>query len=182
MPDFQFTADWFTAHIPKWEKHLLHLAGTPCRCLEIGTYEGRSACWIIENLLGHSNSWLICVDPIGGDVKQRWHRNIACCKNDSTRVIFQNVEASKFFGLAIAKFDFIYIDGDHHGSSVITDACNSWKLLKSGGILIFDDYLWTDAKYQPHELPGPAIDYFMSLYAGKFDLLDKGYQVILRKR
>ena len=40
------------------------------------------------------------------------------------------------------KFDIIYIDGSHYYLDVINDFKNSLKILKKGGLLIFDDFLW----------------------------------------
>ena len=39
-------------------------------------------------------------------------------------------------------FDVIYIDGYHKAAQVFKDFKNSWKILKKGGIMIFDDYIW----------------------------------------
>ena len=36
----------------------------------------------------------------------------------------------------------IYIDACHDSQYVMTDAMLSWKVLKVGGYLIFDDYGW----------------------------------------
>ena len=40
------------------------------------------------------------------------------------------------------KFDVIYVDGSHFADDVLTDGINAWRLLKQGGIMIFDDLLW----------------------------------------
>ncbi|TXH11575.1 MAG: class I SAM-dependent methyltransferase [Hyphomicrobiaceae bacterium] len=181
MSDFHFTSDWFTTHIPRWEKHLLHLAGRPIHCLEIGTYEGRSACWIAQNLLTHPESSLLCLDPLPWSaIVDRWHENLRQVKCAGEVRLTRASSLEVLPGHKYA-YDFIYVDGDHHGSSVIRDGINAWKLLRSGGIMIFDDYLWSDPKYQAHELPGPAIDYFLSLYQGKFTLLFSGWQIGIRK-
>jgi len=39
-------------------------------------------------------------------------------------------------------FDIIYIDGNHEPEYVLEDAVHSFRKLKKGGILIFDDYGW----------------------------------------
>jgi len=38
------------------------------------------------------------------------------------------------------QFDIIYIDGSHATLDVLLDAVLCWRLLPSGGLLIFDDY------------------------------------------
>lgn len=48
------------------------------------------------------------------------------------------------------KFDFIYVDGLHLSQDVLYDALLSFDLLKVGGILIFDDYLWFDPQHCSH--------------------------------
>jgi predicted O-methyltransferase YrrM len=42
------------------------------------------------------------------------------------------------------QFDFIYIDGNHCCDNVLADAVMSWTMLKPGGIMLFDDYLYED--------------------------------------
>lgn len=46
-----FTADWFTSYGADWLRLLGHLRSGPARGLEIGSYEGRSAVWLMDNLL-----------------------------------------------------------------------------------------------------------------------------------
>ena len=42
-----------------------------------------------------------------------------------------------------APFDLIYIDGSHTAADVLTDAVLAFQLLRVGGVMIFDDYLWS---------------------------------------
>ena len=58
----KFTADGFSSHIPNWERWLRPLAGQPTQVLEIGSYEGRSAVWLLQEILTHPESRLTCVD------------------------------------------------------------------------------------------------------------------------
>jgi len=39
-------------------------------------------------------------------------------------------------------FDYISIDGSHEAADVLSDAVLSWPLLKTGGLICFDDYEW----------------------------------------
>ena len=56
-------------------------------------------------------------------------------------------------------YDFIYIDGDHTASQTAKDGLNALPLLKSGGIIAFDDYTWTSGKGSYYD-PRPGIDSF----------------------
>ena len=56
----------------------------------------------------------------------------------------------------------------------------SFRLLKPGGILIFDDYLWRNYP-QPQLNPALGIDSFLAGFAGRYQLLHKDYQVAIEK-
>jgi predicted O-methyltransferase YrrM len=62
-----------------------------------------------------------------------------------------------------------------------TDAVLSWPLLKVGGLMIFDDYLWNTDK-PAGERPQMAIDQFLQERQQKHVLLHQEYQVIVQKR
>jgi hypothetical protein len=53
-------------------------------------------------------------------------------------------------------------------------------LLKQGGFLIFDDYLWGDPRDALHR-PKIAIDSFVNIYAEELSLFHIGNQLTLRK-
>ena len=49
--------------------------------------------------------------------------------------------SSNFFNNNKENFEIIYIDGSHKADNVFYDAMESFKILKKGGILLFDDFL-----------------------------------------
>ena len=51
---------------------------------------------------------------------------------------------------------------------------------REGSILIFDDYLW-DREKPAHERPEMAVDLFLEMLDGRYELLLKGYQVAVRR-
>jgi hypothetical protein len=61
---------------------------------------------------------------------------------------------------------------------VLRDAVQSWDLLKVGGIMIFDDYGYET----PIEKPKDAIDPFLAIFSNCIEVLEKGWQVLLRKK
>lgn len=78
------------------------------------------------------------------------------------------------------RYDIVYIDGNHRSLNVLMDAMFSWRYLKTGGMLIFDDYEWQPQK-RPEETPKMAIDIFLKNPQSQITLLHKGYQVIVQK-
>jgi predicted O-methyltransferase YrrM len=74
-------------------------------------------------------------------------------------------------------FDIIYIDGNHEPEYVLEDAVLSFRKLKVGGILIFDDYGWGGP-----DLTKKGIDGFLSGYHKRITFLgEKITQVFVRK-
>lgn len=60
---YKFTTDWFIENLPTWEQYLIHLANQPeINVLEIGSWEGMSACWLLDNILTHESSRITCID------------------------------------------------------------------------------------------------------------------------
>jgi predicted O-methyltransferase YrrM len=78
-------------------------------------------------------------------------------------------------------FDFIYVDADHTTVGVLLDAELSWPLLKSGGILAFDDYTWNHESGDPRLAPQVGIDLFLHRHEGEYQLLTKNTQVWIKK-
>jgi predicted O-methyltransferase YrrM len=179
---FKFNDDYFAHKIPNLElcKSIL---GPVEHAIEIGSHEGRSACWIMENMLT-STGQLCCIDPFNSlPTKALFEQNIAHAAASGKR--YETIVDYSYVGLArlIAQrrqFDFIYIDGAHHNCEVITDAVMSWKLLRDGGIMVFDDYFpLTDGMIPPS--PKAAIDSFQDLFSKDFELLFANTQVGVRK-
>jgi predicted O-methyltransferase YrrM len=58
-----YAADYFSQHIPLSARLLACYRVRPrLRFLEVGSYEGRSAVWLLSNILTHPTSRLYCVD------------------------------------------------------------------------------------------------------------------------
>ena len=77
-------------------------------------------------------------------------------------------------------FDIILIDSSHDSRDVIIDALFSWKLLKTNGILIFDDYIWNKMP-NAWECPKLAIDKFINLFKDNLKILNTSTQIIIQK-
>jgi Methyltransferase domain len=74
---YDFTGDWFSWNIPVWEKVLSPYKGKAgVRYLEIGAYEGRSAVWMLENVLTNPTASLTAIDIFDGSYERRYHENI----------------------------------------------------------------------------------------------------------
>ena len=199
---YEFTNSWFTGGAKGvWDSLIPKI--NPTRILEIGSFEGASACYLIEKL-AHSNGLEIhCVDTWEGGidnegvnmsaVEKRFHLNIGRAvvkvKNPVNVVLhksFSDVALSKL--IAEGKrgyFDFIYIDGSHQAPDVLCDALLAFRLLRNNGVMAFDDYLWQEqlsSGVDPIRCPKPAIDAFTNIYCRKIRIIPAPlYQLYIQK-
>jgi hypothetical protein len=182
--------NWFAGQQYNFENYLAHFSGKPdLRFLQIGAYTGDASVWLCENVLTEPTSILIDVDTWAGSDEQE-HKTIDFDKVFAyykeriakyQKVVSLKMTSDKYFtGEIAAKFDFIYVDGDHTAAQVERDALNAWKLLKTDGILAFDDYGWGSDMLE-HLTPRPAIDKFLAVHDGQYELITKDYQVWIRK-
>jgi predicted O-methyltransferase YrrM len=187
---YEFTNDWFVGNIPVWDMLIPQFA--PTKFLEIGSYEGRSTCHLIEKFGVKTPIEFHCVDTWEGgvehvratmsDVERRFDHNIAIARSKATHPVHL-VKHKKYSNLALAEliaagrsgaFDVIYIDGSHQAPDVLSDCVLSFQLLRNGGLMIFDDYLWSMeamGKQDGYNMPKPAIDAFLNIYQRKMQVV-----------
>ena len=147
--DYKFTEDWFSENNPEkvvrqFDGFLSEFKDKPSTFLEIGSFEGMSTIWMLENILTNKESKLFCIDAWAewtGDAFVRFVENInKTGLKDKVRIVKgDSSEELRIFPKEY--FDFIYVDGDHDEKAVIKDAIGSFRVLKKGGIIAFDDYL-----------------------------------------
>lgn len=203
---YKFTANWFGSEEQIEDlKSVLPNSSSELYMLEIGSYEGRSTVWFLENLLLNEKSTITCVDPwldYSQDKKSldSYNSPEADWKFGTNKIVetfLFNIESSGFRnkvsverGLSTEilpklllnsnKYDIIFIDGNHVAPFVLMDAVLSWSLLKNGGILIFDDYLWMPDLYKTLS-PKLAIDSFVEVFEDYIDVILDKYRKVLKK-
>ena len=83
--------------------------------------------------------------------------------------------------LSDMRFDFIYVDGSHMCLDTYVDLVLAWKLLRVGGVMGIDDYLYNSNKENLFESPYEAVNHFMKKYEGTYEVISKKYRVFLKK-
>ena len=167
-------------------------AGRSVRCLQIGVYTGDASLWLWDNLLRNSNALLVDVDTWQGsdepDPQATDWRAVEALYDartlgarESGKIVKYKGSSDSFFKGNDQSFDFIYIDGDHSAHQVLKDAVAGYECLNPGGVIAFDDYLWTSSLGPLHQ-PAMAVDAFRAIYADRVDMLHQGYQCWFRKR
>jgi predicted O-methyltransferase YrrM len=188
--DYIFTTDWFSGNIPVWNIVFESYKNKPnLKVLEVGSFQGRSTVWLLENVLTHATSEITCVDTFEGSVEHNddLKKNLLDIFKHNVTKFADKVTVLKGPSQEVLRalqkeeeYDFIYIDGDHHAHSVLADAVLAFPLLKKGGIMIFDDYGWQVMEHD-WQRPKLAIDAFVQVLHNKIHVIHVGYQVVIRK-
>lgn len=205
---YRFTNNWFSS-VAKSTWDLLIPQIKPQRLLEVGSFEGASACYLVDHLASAAPIELHCVDTWAGGVEHqadgqaradmesveaRFRHNVAAAVGRAAHPV--DLKVHKGYSDAVlarllaegrrGHFDFVYIDGSHQAPDVLADAVLGFRLLRVGGLMAFDDYLWSeDLPYgkDPLRCPKPAVDAFVNLNFRKLRVvqLPANYQLYVQK-
>lgn len=175
--DADFTQDW-NSEFRKNTK------GIKCDfALEIGCFEGMTSRYICDNMLNPGGR-MICIDPLTDEYLPGHEDNNLFVgqydrfmRNTRTYPIELIREKSNLVWNKIKdyRFDFIYVDGDHTEQAVYEDGVMAFTLCKQHGYILFDDY----DGYRDETKRG--IEKVLTQFAGKFEVVQKGYQIMIKK-
>jgi len=201
IPDFDtnrfFTSDWFSNGLVNFEFVKKHMERPLDSILEIGSHEGRSTCWMLENMLSDTGT-ITCIDPFGNTPMDAYKRDQLPDQLIIRDIFLHNTNLAKkptqvvepmavmsYHGLAQLivdqrQFDLVYVDGSHCSDVVLADAVMAFGLLKSDGYMIFDDYLWNQS---PDVLDHPkmSIDAFVNMFQKHIRIGMINYQYVIQK-
>jgi predicted O-methyltransferase YrrM len=189
----EFTHQWFDNNIPTWTRKLAAFKASHPQpdILEIGSYEGRSTLFLLTHFpasrLTVIDAWSRAWEhqdlaPQLSDAELRFDGNVAGYETRITKLIGRSAEQlGKLTSAGPAQFDLIYVDGSHYANDVMVDAALSWALLRPGGMLIFDDYIWLDYHHDAKKSSCRAINLFLRLIEGEYRIEHVAHQVIITK-
>lgn len=198
----EFSKDWFSRSIPAWQAILGTLAAkkSALRILEIGVFEGRSTCWLLEHFCKSADSAIVAIDTFQGGTEHRnmelgglrgrFESNISSVGSLAQVEIKEGRSFSELCALVAQKdtlpFDFISVDGSHQAVDVLADAVLAFRLLRNGGVMAFDDYLWAPVSRgmeNPLVTPKAAVDAFTTIHAQQMRIIPNLplYQLYIQK-
>ena len=188
--EYEFTNKWFSPLVEAvW--NCVVPAHMPAKFLEIGSFEGRSACWIINKFAKVRDIEICCIDSWQGAndnahmevdfnaTKARFDKNTGIAlKSNPFKIDFKvhqgdsTTELMKLFLEGKENyFDFIYVDAGHKAEECLSDMVLSWKLLKKGGVMCIDDYIFA-LRHRPRwDVPKTAVDAFVNIHMDDCELI-----------
>jgi hypothetical protein len=193
--------NWFAkSAIDNFATYLIQDKGLPnLRYLQLGAFTGDASAWLMDNILTDDTSYLTDVDTWEGsdedehksmdfdDVMNTYlnrlgdYEKYSRCYNyrtTTTNFLLSRLAEQREH---LVEYDFIYIDADHTTVGVLLDAELSWPLLKSGGIMAFDDLTW-GADLPPSQSPKAGILLFAERHRDEFDLVVANTQYWIKKK
>lgn len=191
----EFTTDW-THTLKEAEPFLIDLMPEPYKVLEVGAFEGRSVIhwatrWpkaqidVIDNWRGghdHDDTydWKA--------IKRRYIKNVKAYGEqirtfcaDSPSMLMAMTENHKRG--STDPYDFVYIDASHLAADVCLDALIACKLVRVGGIMLFDDFEWTGDEKNMKDLrlqPKLGIASWSRLVRG-WEIIYQGYGIMFQR-
>ncbi len=191
---YVFTHDYFAAKLDDWRGWFRdQITAAPLAALEIGSWQGASAAWLLDAVIGPRGGRLTCIDTFAGSSE---HASAAGAALPGLQAAFdaniartgRAAQVRKLVGasqqvlprLAGERFDFIFIDGAHEAKYVIQDAVLCWGLLPVGGFMLFDDVEFRFAD-RPAQDTRHAIAAFCRLFAEDIAVLAEGRELLLRR-
>lgn len=203
----EFTNNWFAQNAKDlWDR--LFQTEKPKKILEIGSYEGASVCHLIKTLGNEYPLEIHCIDTWEGgiehkkgglvesnmsEVEARFLNNTRIAIGEAAHPIelvlhkgYSDAQLAKLLADGKAEhFDFVYVDGSHQAPDVLIDAVLSFKLLRVGGVLGFDDYLWSEPLpygHDPIRCPKIAVDSFVNIYCRKLHVMPGGRRQLYTRK
>jgi predicted O-methyltransferase YrrM len=185
--------DWFTTKISILIYYLNNYKfDYEINALEIGSFEGRSSVFFVNYF---ENINITCVDTWKkseeeADKKMQElidFRLVEKNFDNNTKLYRDKIKKYKgtskefFTNINPKNLDFIFIDGSHDYEDVIHDATASFKSLKEGGFILFDDLNWfyyEDIKKNPSY----AINKFLETFKNQIEIIFASDQLLIKKK
>ena len=203
---YKFTTDWFEFVREGWDGlfnwYVNEEKQTINSVLEIGCFEGRATTYLCDKWLSKGTTYHV-VDTFGGSEAENGHQDFIKQINDGDDFIFNNFKhnVSHFPDINFRierensqhilpileregnKYDLIYVDASHQSDDTFVDSYWAHKMLNGGGMIIFDDYEWSEpGKDKPIQSPKFGIQSFLTLYQEDYALVASGYQIAVMKK
>jgi predicted O-methyltransferase YrrM len=183
---YRLADNWFPVINPDTFKE------RPINYLEIGTFCGGNLISVADSYAHHKDSKLYCIDPWEnyGDYNEYQESdrqknnyefflsNVNKTKHRNKINIKRGYSNNEILNLPDDYFDMIYVDGNHESEYVLEDAVLSFRKLKEGGYMIFDDYGWGSMD----DFSTVGIECFLRAYKKRVEVLGiRNTQVFVKK-
>ncbi len=180
--DYFFTLDIFSHRIEVWTEQLKSSIGAEnINALEVGFYQGMSACWLLDTILTHKTARLTCIDE---NYNPKLKENITKTGAEFKVSVLDGNTHELLRGCKTNSFDLINLQDrckliDHVEKTTEL----AWQLLKPQGLMILNYYGWRNPG-NDRENPKIGIDRFLGSIKDRWQPTYQSaqtFQLIIRK-
>jgi tetratricopeptide (TPR) repeat protein/predicted O-methyltransferase YrrM len=134
--NYHFSQDSFSYRIPLCQEYLQPLAGQPdIKIVEIGSFEGMSACWLLDKILTHPSAQLTCVED---NFNETLASNIGKTGAQQKVTMLTGNIPELLTSLTPNTYNLIYLQQKAPSLSLLEqNLALVWQLLKIEGLLLF---------------------------------------------
>lgn len=167
MPDYTFTKNWFEQNAGYWDgvRNILKQEfGDNLTCVEVGTFEGRSAIYILDNLVGDTGK-LFVLDQFASSHADTFERNIALNPRSAQVKTMKGdflVTMPALLSAIGETAHFVYVDAGKTAAENAAALIFAERMLVHRGIMIIDDYIWAN-QGDPRLRPSHGINAFAGM-------------------
>ena len=173
-----FSTDWCGALRNIWPSHVLPLLDRqrPINWLELGSFEGRSALWTVENMFFNPDSRITCIDVWGYSCESLFDSNTSGIPQVIKR---KGGSVDVLPTLPLRSFHGCYVDTSHKEDDTLAEGRLVLPLMLPGAMIVFDDY---GRESLNREYPGvkKAVDRLRSEWAGVVELKYLEHQAVFQ--
>ena len=181
--NYSFTRDYISYRIPTWESCLQPLANCPeIHILLLGNEQGMCACWLLDKILTHPSAKLTCIQA---EPSQQLTANLAKTKAQGkvTQLVGELHQLTN--SLTPNTYDVVVLqDRCKLATRAQQNTSLAWDLSKIGGLIIFNDYGWSNPTNRDQN-PQLGIDKFLESVQGQWSSVrqvPQAYQFIIQKQ
>lgn len=169
-------------------------------CVEVGSFEGRSTMFLADYLLSNNDSVMYCVDNwLGGEEIARTNlpynmKNVEDNFDYNVGINTHRAQIHKMKGDSESQLlnllqhlkqhvDFVYVDGSHTQRDTLVDVTLSLLLVRSGGVILIDDYMNPMATTNRKLRPQDAVDFISTTFEDEasFTALPNGQALFIKR-
>lgn len=196
-----FTVDWFSEHVPNWDRVLSSRLKPASKCLFVGVHEGRAPQWLLQNIAPKAHLTVVdafrytdCVYYKGESTRvppvrktfdramESVGRSVADAKTGrpaasaKTVAVIADLPALKCPG---DTFDFAYIDAQN--SKQALDACvRVLPMVKCGGTIVITNNV--QGRLHDSACPRRGIQGFLDAFVTDIKVLHEGFHTFIERR
>lgn len=190
-----FAVDWFSEHIPRWQKYLSEYVGRDgVKALMVGVYEGRCLSWLLDHVLTGRGASAVVVEGFDYDpcvyyksrpvwnpmVRERFEANVLHHPTYADRTRLYSGTLRKLSARADQQkvYDIIYIDA-RSAMHALDSLVSAFPLLGDGGMFIVQNY----ANNVEHDnaCPAKGIDAFLSTYSDSLRVVSPTFHLFAQR-